>query len=211
MSHLTFPPHPSPPHALQRMLRAIRFDNSDDHVFDRTAMPDEWVVSGAVIFSGFSPDELSALRGKPRQAFANGFLGADSLGWSTFATVGEVTPAEVEAVVTALSRRFMDELGAPGEDAALQAARHEVDFVLDLVSQAPINTVFTVRRTVGEDGDINEEFRTIKPPTGEPAHARIWSVVPDETAMDTKPAGENPQKHGQTGIEGEPNGADNHS
>jgi len=44
----------------------------------------------------------------------------------------------------------------------------------------PINTVFTVRRRLAPGGEIKEEFRTIKPPSGEPLHARIWTVVDDE-------------------------------
>ncbi len=49
----------------------------------------------------------------------------------------------------------------------------------ELARDAPINTVFTVRRTWDAEGRIKEEFRTIRPPTGEPQHARIWTVVDD--------------------------------
>jgi hypothetical protein len=34
-----------------KFLRTIRFDASDDHVFDRAAEPGEWAVSGAFEFA----------------------------------------------------------------------------------------------------------------------------------------------------------------
>ncbi|MGE0630692.1 MAG: DUF6505 family protein, partial [Hyphomicrobiaceae bacterium] len=60
-----------------KFLRAIRFDESDTRVFQRAAEPDEWLVSGATAFAGIEPAQL---KGKLRQAFANGFLGIDTLG-----------------------------------------------------------------------------------------------------------------------------------
>ncbi|MGI9386569.1 MAG: DUF6505 family protein, partial [Methyloligellaceae bacterium] len=38
-----------------KFLRTIRFDESDDHVFDRAAAPDEWAVSGAFAFAEIDP------------------------------------------------------------------------------------------------------------------------------------------------------------
>jgi hypothetical protein len=40
--------------------------------------------------------------------------------------------------------------------------------------------VFTVRRRWDAAGQIKEEFRTIRPPTGEPLHAKVWTVIDDE-------------------------------
>ncbi|MEE4238335.1 MAG: DUF6505 family protein, partial [Anderseniella sp.] len=51
-----------------KVLRTIRFDASDDHVFVNPAKPDEIAVSGAFAFAGIGPEEI---RGKTRQAFAN--------------------------------------------------------------------------------------------------------------------------------------------
>ena len=116
-------------------------------------------------------------RARARQAFANGFLGLASFGRSTFATVAEATPADLEGIEGALALHFVAEHGAPGLEAALPAAKEEARFVLDLCRDAPINTVFTVRRTRDAQGRIKEEFRTIRPPTGEPLHAKVWTVV----------------------------------
>jgi len=159
-----------------KMLKTIRFDASDERVYELAAAPEEWAVSGAFAFAGL-PGE--ALVGKTRQAFANGFLGLTSFGRSTFATVGEATAADLEAIEYALALHLVAQHGAPQLEAALPAAKEEVRFVLDLCRDAPINTVFTVRRTRDAQGQIKEEFRTIRPPTGEPLHAKVWTVVDD--------------------------------
>ena len=158
-----------------KFLRAIRFDQSDDQVFARSAIPDEWCISGGFEFADAAPEDLV---GKTRQAFANGFLGIPSFGRTTFATVGEIDALAYEDVVRALARHFVDVYGAPGEAEARAAAEDEAAFVGELCAEVPVNTVFTVRRVM-EDGEIREEFREIAAP-GEPKHARIWDVVADE-------------------------------
>lgn len=160
---------------MNRFLRVIRFDPSDDSVFERAAAANEWAVPGGFAFAGITPE---ALRGKTRQAFANGFLGLTSFGRSTFAATAEIGDGELEAVVEALAAHLRDHYGAPSQTAALEAARSEADFVLDLCAEQPINTVFTLRRVL-EDGEIREEFRVISPPT-KPLHARVWDVVEDD-------------------------------
>ncbi len=163
---------------MSKFLRTIRFDNSDDHVYAAAAQPDEWAISGAFAFTNLEAGELI---GKTRQAFANGFLGLDSFGRSTFATVGEATVEELGEIEERLAFHFVEAYGAPNVEAARPVARAEVEFVTGLVGDAPVNTVFTVRRVRTDDGDTKEEFRTIKPPSGEPIHARIWTIEHDET------------------------------
>jgi len=158
-----------------KFLRTIRFDQSDDHVFEIAAAENEWALPGGFEFAGITADRL---KGKVRQAFANGFLGVPSFGRSTFAATAEVTETERDRVVDILARRFVDHMGAPSDDAARAAAVAEMEFVTDLCAESPINTVFTLRRVL-EDGDIREEFRTIAPPS-DPLHARVWDVVEDD-------------------------------
>ena len=159
-----------------KLLRTIRFDSSDERVFAEAAAAEEWAVSGAFAFAGRAPEDIT---GKTKQAFANGFLGLPSFGRSTFATVADVHQAEADEIVHILARHFVDAYGAPDIEAARPVAEEEVSFVLDLCRDVPINTVFTVRRFFAPDGQIKEEFRTIKAPTGEPLHARIWTVEAD--------------------------------
>jgi hypothetical protein len=160
-----------------KLLRTIRFDASDEHVFDVAAAPEEWAVSGAFAFAEAARDSLT---GKSRQAFANGFLGVASFGRSTFVTVADAVARDLEEVESALTRHFVASYGAPDEAAARTAATEEAAFVRELCADAPINTVFAVRRSWDAQGRIKEEFRVIRPPVGEPLHARIWAVSDDE-------------------------------
>ncbi len=160
-----------------KLLKTIRFDASDERVFDLAAAPEEWATSGAFAFAGAAPDSLT---GKSRQAFANGFLGVASLGRSTFAAVADAVATDLDAIEQVLARHFVSAYGAPDEAAARSAAAEETSFVRELCRDAPINTVFTVRRVWDAQGQIKEEFRTIRPTTGEPLHAKIWTVVDDE-------------------------------
>jgi hypothetical protein len=156
-----------------RFPRTIRFDASDEHVFEAAATAGEWAVSGAFAFADADPARLA---GKARQAFASGFLGTTSFGWSTFVAVAEITPEELEAVIDALTRHFVERYGAPSFEAARPTARAEAEFAASLCAH-PINTLLAVERAFGKDGVV-ERFRTIVPERA-PGHARIWTLVPD--------------------------------
>ena len=71
-----------------KLLRTIRLDPSDTFVFEKAAEPGEWAVSGAFVFWNRDP---AALEGKARSAFRGGFLGVDSLGWSTLVQIVEAS------------------------------------------------------------------------------------------------------------------------
>lgn len=156
-----------------RFPRTIRFDASDERVFEAAAASDEWAVSGAFAFADADP---ASLAGKARQAFARGFLGTASFGWSTFVAVAEITQEQFEAVIDALARHFVERYGAPSPEAALPAARTEAEFAASLCAH-PINTLLAVERAFGPDG-IVERFRTITR-DGPPAHTKIWTIDPD--------------------------------
>lgn len=160
-----------------KFLRTIRFDASDDHVYALAAAPNEWAVSGAFAFVGMAPDEVT---GKTKQAFANGFLGLVSFGRATFASVHEIAPQEQAQIELDLAQHLLERYGAPSKEEALAAAREEIAFVSELCAESLVNTVFTVRRFFDAEGHIREEFRTIRPPEGQPLHTKIWSVVEDD-------------------------------
>ena len=148
-------------------------DASDEQVFERAAAPGEWAVPGAFAFAHTLPEDL---RGKVGQAFAHGFLGIESFGWSTLVAVAEITIPEFEAVTEALARHFVDHYGAPSMAAARAPARAEAAFAQSLCDQRT-NTLIAVERDLGPDG-IVERFRTIEPLAGG-RHARIWSILAD--------------------------------
>lgn len=159
-----------------KFLKTIRFDDTDDNVYEAAAPGDEWAISGAFEFSGL-PD--TAIVGKTRQGFANGFLGLATFARSTFAVVQDIDEREMQAIREALRQHFVDSYGAPDLEAAAPAAEEEIGFVQDLCKDAPVNTVFTVRRTLDSSGEIREEFRTIRAPDAQPQHARIWDFIDD--------------------------------
>jgi hypothetical protein len=158
-----------------KALRTIRLDSSDTFVFEQAAQPGEWAVSGAFVFAGIDP---SALTGKSRAAFRGGFLGIDSLGWSTLVQIVEATEAERAHAVDVLARQLAEHFGAPNLAAARAAAEQEVDFAVSL-AQHPSGMLAAVSRTV-EAGSIRETFRSLRPAARKPATAFAFLQVPGE-------------------------------
>jgi hypothetical protein len=172
-----------------RFPRTIRLDPSDTFVFERAAEPGEWAVSGAFVF--WNQDQ-AALGQKQRVALRSGFLGIDSLGWSTLAIVTEATEADRQAMIERLAGHLLKKFGAPDLDAARVAAEEEVAFAASLCDHPP-QTLLAVQRNV-ENGEIRERFRTLKPREAAGgadrlhAHARAFSF--HEVEGDTEPAEE---------------------
>jgi hypothetical protein len=148
--------------------RTIRLDPSDTFVFERAAEPGEWAVSGAFVFWNRDP---AALGQKQRVALRSGFLGIDSLGWSTLAIVTEATEADRLAIVERLAGQLLEKFGAPDFEAARLAAEEEVAFAASLCDH-PLQTLLAVQRSV-ENGEISERFRTLKPRETAPGADRL--------------------------------------
>ena len=159
-----------------KLLRTIRLDPSDTFVFERAAEPGEWAVSGGFVFFGADVQELA---GKARAAFRSGFLGVDSLGWSTLVQVVDATESEHAALVDKLAQRLLASFGAPDLPRARAAAQEEVAFAASLTDH-PLDTLIAVHR-VHEDGAIRETFRTLRPRQGEkPLRAFAFMEVEGE-------------------------------
>lgn len=156
-----------------KLPRTIRLDPSDTFVFERAAEPGEWAVSGAFVFWNCDP---AALEQKQRVALRSGFLGVNSLGWSTLAVVTEATEAERSGIVERLAAHLIEKFGAPDMAAARAAAEEEVAFAASLCDHSP-QTVLAVQRTV-EGSEIRERFRTLKPRAGDPNADRLHSHAP---------------------------------
>ena len=136
--------------------RTIQLDDSDKSVFDHAAQPGEWAVAGTFAFLGIDP---SALTGKRRTAFAHGFLGTGSFGWSTLVMVASAPEHVVQETTEALARHFVSVHGAPGLDAARDVASREVAFAASLCEH-PVGTLLTIFRQDGPDGVV-EQFATV--------------------------------------------------
>jgi hypothetical protein len=172
-----------------RFPRTIRLDPSDTFVFERAAEPGEWAVSGAFVF--WNQDQAN-LGPKQRVALRSGFLGIDSLGWSTLAIVTEATEADRQTMIERLAGHLLEKFGAPDLDAARVAAEEEITFAASLCDHPP-QTLLAVQRSV-ENGEIRERFRTLKPREAAAgadrlhAHARAFTF--HEVEGDTEPAEE---------------------
>ena len=162
-----------------KLPRTLRLDPSDTFVFERAAEPGEWAVTGSFLFMDQDPSCLSA---KERTAFRSGFAGVKSLGFSTLVVVTEATEADLDEAVADLARHIRDRFGAPSEDAATAAAREELAVSASLCS-LDVNSVLAMRRTL-VDGEMREQFRTLRPRTDAIAgadrlhgHARAFTFV----------------------------------
>lgn len=158
-----------------KFLKTIRFDPSDLHVFEHYAAQDEWAVAGGFLYSNCHEGELE---GKQKQAFSNGFLSVQSFGNSTFVSVAEIDESELDFVVKMLAKQFLEKLAAPSLEEALPVAQEEIQFVCDLCSQAPINSVFAVSRHFDDNQEVCEEFSIVNAPT-EKLHTRVWEIARD--------------------------------
>jgi hypothetical protein len=155
-----------------KLMRTIRFDSSDDHVYDRTAGPDEWAVPGGFAFAALT----DVPSGRARQAFSNGLLSLESFGRSTFVAVAEIDDVELARLTEGLARHFVSDYGAPEIAAALSVAREEIAFTVELCRDAPVNTVLAVQRSFDEEGRIRERFHSVAAPAVD-VHTRVWDVV----------------------------------
>jgi hypothetical protein len=154
-----------------KLLKTIRLDASDDFVFERAAASEEWAVPGSFLFWN---EDADALAGKRRSAFRAGFLGIHSFGWSTLAIVVEASADERLAAEELLAQRLVERCGAPDLAAARPAAREEIAFAASLADHPP-STLIALHRAV-VDGDIREQFRTLRP--GRPLReVRAFSFV----------------------------------
>jgi hypothetical protein len=140
------------------LARAIHFDESDMNVFHSPARTGEWCISGGFEFSNWSEADLT---GKARQAFSNGWLGAETFGRVTFVAVTQIEPAELDVLTSALAQHFVQMYGAPSVEAAAQVAEDELRHMADLCEGQDANTLLTVARELTDAG-VKESFRMIE-------------------------------------------------
>ncbi len=154
-----------------KLLRTIRLDPSDTFVFEKAAEPGEWAVSGAFAFAQV---DATRLEGKARAAFRSGFLGIDTLGWSTLAQIVEASEEDRVTAVEVLAQRLVERFGAPDLATARPAAEEEIAFAASL-SDHPKGMLAAVSRKY-EDGTIREAFRTLTPSVG-PKPLRAYAFL----------------------------------
>lgn len=142
-----------------KLARTIRLDSSDENVFSHPAEPGEWAISGGFEFS--NSDE-SALTGKTRQAFANGWLSLDNFGRATFVAITAITESEYDSLTDRLADHFVTQYGAPSREAAWPVARDELEHMREMCEDHEDNTIAMVSRSLTETG-IHESYRFTEP------------------------------------------------
>ena len=158
-----------------KLLKTIRLDPSDTFVFDHAAEPGDWAVTGTFVFADADP---AALEGKERTAFRAGFLGVDSLGWSTLVQIVNASDTDRSAAIEQLAQRLCDHFGAPDLETARAAAEEEVNFAQSLCNHEA-DTLIAIHRT-GTDGEIREAFRTLKARAGQKTFRAFTFMDVDE-------------------------------
>ena len=142
-----------------QLARAIHLDESDQNVFTSPARTGEWCISGGFEFSNWTEADLT---GKPRQAFANGWMGLETAGRVTFVAVTQIEPDELNQLAEILAQQFVDIYGAPNIEAARPFAKEELYQMRDLCDGHAPNTLLTVSRELTPAG-VKEAFRVIEP------------------------------------------------
>ena len=140
------------------LARAIHFDESDQRVFHSPARTGEWCISGGFEFSNWTEGDLE---GRAKQAFSNGWLGAETFGRVSFVAVTKIEPSEHAALVDGLAQHFVDIYGAPDVNTALPVAEAEIAHMCELCEDHAPNTLLTVARELTEAG-VRETFRVIE-------------------------------------------------
>ena len=163
-----------------KLARTIRFDPSDLKVFPRAAGEGEWALVGTFCFANLNEADLN---GKVKQAFSNGFLGLQSMGFSTLVSVVKLKAGDLENIESRLCEIFLSEFGAPDKASAMSAITQEIAFMAELCSEHKTGTLLAVQRNLCEDC-IQESFRSLSKPEA-CAEQKIWAVVEDNSPSDT--------------------------
>jgi hypothetical protein len=138
-----------------KFLKAVRLDDSDARVLaDQGGAADEgeWVVSG-----GYAACDLAHGHRRPHCHCDTTFIAVASARRCTIAEVADIEAAAYDRLKDALSRYFLDELGAPSLEAARAAAEDECAYTAEIAAGFPENVWVTVRREPTEDG-VGERY-----------------------------------------------------
>lgn len=142
-----------------KLARTIRLDSSDENVFENPAAAGEWAISGGFEFSNWDESDL---KGKPRQAFTNGWLSLESFGRATFVAITPITPNELESLTLQLANHFVTQYGAPSVEAAQPVAAEEIDQMRQMCEDHDDNTVLMVSRELTDTG-VREAYKFTAP------------------------------------------------
>lgn len=141
-----------------KILRTIQLDDSDLHVLPQAAEPGEFAVTGSFLFSNVDPEKIE---GQVKIAFASGWLGVASFGFSTFVQVVDIDPDDYEMACRQLAAALVSQLGAPDVLTAMDAARGEIDDATMIAGDHDEGVLLAIEREPAEGG-VRERVRVIE-------------------------------------------------
>jgi hypothetical protein len=139
-----------------KLAKTIQLDTSDKNIFEVSAKPNEWAISGTFAFVDGNPDSWPK---KHQFAFQSAWLGLPSFGYSTFVQVTNIKEFEYKIIIKNLTEILMNIYNAPNLKAAEQAAKGEIDDMVSLCDH-PDGTLLAMERQIVDD-TITESVRTI--------------------------------------------------
>ncbi|HYC35984.1 MAG TPA: DUF6505 family protein [Usitatibacter sp.] len=141
---------------MPKLLRAVRLDDSDDHVFAGcgAARDGEWVVSGGYAVCDFE----KAPRCEPACHCESSFVALGARSRCTIAEVVEASDDELEQQVDALAWHFVRAWNAPSYQAARILAEEEVRHTAEVCETLAAEVWITVRRRLGAQGELEEQY-----------------------------------------------------
>lgn len=141
---------------MPKLLRAVRLDDSDDHVFRAcgAAADGEPVVTGGFAACDFERSP----RCDPPCHCQSSFLALESAARCSIAEVVEATEEEALRQADALAWRFVRVMGAPSWEVARAAAGDELRHVAEVCETLAPGVWITVKRARSPDGDLEEQY-----------------------------------------------------
>jgi hypothetical protein len=141
---------------MPKLLRAVRLDDSDDHVFRAScgaARDGEPVVSGGYAVCDFT----NAPQCDPRCHCESSFVALGSRARCSIAEVVEVSDAELETQVDTLAWHLVKAWGAPSWEAARAMAAEELRHTAEVCETLAPEVWITVKRVARDDGSAMDE------------------------------------------------------
>ena len=140
---------------MPKLLRAVRLDDSDDHIFRScgAARDGEWVVTGGYAVCDFD----AAPRCNPACHCESSFVAIGTRMRCSIAEVVEASEADLEAQAEALAWHLVKDWGAPSWEAAKEVADEEIRHTAEVCETLSPEVWITVRRKRGEAGGALEE------------------------------------------------------
>ncbi len=141
---------------MPKLLRAVRLDDSDEHVFRGcgAARDGEWVTTGGFAVCDFE----SAPRCNPPCHCQDSFLATGSTARCSIAEVAEASDDDAEQFVDALAWHFSKAWGAPSWEVARLAAEDELRHIGEVCETLADGVWVTVKRGRDAGGALEEHY-----------------------------------------------------